>query len=45
MNESEPSMRCRENEHPVKTAAPLLRRRSVAGTCYTGYMAGVIEEA
>ena len=30
MNESEPPMRCRENELPVKTAVCLLRRRSVA---------------
>ena len=33
MNESEPLMKCRENEHPVKTAVCLLRRRSVADTC------------
>jgi len=45
MNESEPLMKCRENEHPVKTAVCLLRRRSVADTCFTGYTAGVIEEA
>ena len=45
MNESEPSMRCRENEHSVRTTAPLLRRRSVAETCSTGYTADVIEEA
>ena len=45
MNESEPSMRCRENEHPVKTAVCLLRRMSVAENLFTGYVAGVIEEA
>ena len=45
MNESEPLMKCRENEHPVKTTVCLLRRRSVAETCFTGYVAGVIKEA
>jgi hypothetical protein len=45
MNESEPSMRCRENEHPVKTTVHLLRRKSVAENLFTGYVAGVIEEA
>jgi hypothetical protein len=33
MNESEPLMKCRENELPVKTAVYLRRRRNVAGTC------------
>jgi hypothetical protein len=33
MNESEPSMRCRENEHSVRTTVLLLRRRNVAETC------------
>jgi hypothetical protein len=45
MNESEPLMKCRENELPVKTTVYLRRRRNVADTCFTGYMAGVIEEA
>jgi len=45
MNESEPLMKCRENEHPVKTAVCLRRRISIAETCFTGYVAGVIEEA
>ena len=45
MNESEPLMKCRENELPVKTAVCLLRRRSVAENLFTGYVAGVIKEA
>ena len=45
MNESEPPMRCRENELPVKTAVHLLRRISVAENLFTGYVAGVIEGA
>jgi hypothetical protein len=45
MNESEPPMRCRENELPVKTAVHLLRRRNVADNLFTGYVAGVIEGA
>ena len=45
MNESELPLRCRENELPVKTAVPLLRRRSVAENLFTGYVAGVIEGA
>ena len=45
MNESEPPVRCRENELPVKTAVQLLRRISVAENLFTGYVAGVIEGA
>jgi len=45
MNENEPLMKCREKELPVKTAVCLLRRRSVAENLFTGYAAGVIEEA
>ena len=45
MNESEPPLRCRENELPVKTAVHLLRRISVAENLFTGYVAGVIEGA
>jgi hypothetical protein len=45
MDESEPLMKCRENELPVKTAVCLLRRRSVAENLFTGYVAGVIKEA
>ena len=45
MNESEPSMRCRENEHPVKTAVRLTAEEECSGNLFTGYMAGVIEGA
>jgi hypothetical protein len=45
MNESEPPMRCRENELPVRTTVHLLRRINVAENLFTGYVAGVIEEA
>ena len=45
MNESEPLMKCRENEPSVKTTGYLCRRISIAVTCFTGYMADVIEEA
>ena len=33
MNESEPLMKCRENEPSVKTAGYLCRRRNIADTC------------
>ena len=45
MNESEPPMRCRENEHPVKTQRSLMPGEECSGYLLTGYMAGVIEEA
>ena len=45
MNESEPPMRCRENEHPVKTQRSLMPGEECSGYLFTGYVAGVIEEA
>jgi len=45
MNESEPPMRCRENEHPVKTHWSLILGEECSGYLLTGYMAGVKEEA
>jgi hypothetical protein len=33
MNETEPLMKCRENEHPVKTTVSMSRRIIVAVTC------------
>ena len=45
MNESEPPVRCRENEHSVKTTGPLTLGEECSGYLFTGYMAGVIKEA
>jgi len=42
MNESEPSVRCRENEHSVKTTGPLMLGEECSGYLFTGYMADVI---
>ena len=45
MNESEPSMRCRENELSVKTAASLAAEEERGGNLFTGYVADVIQGA
>jgi hypothetical protein len=45
MNVSEPPMRCRENEHSVKTHRSMLPGEECSGYLFTGYMADVIEEA
>ena len=42
MNESEPSMRCRENEHSVKTHWSMMPGEECSGYLFTGYMADVI---
>jgi hypothetical protein len=42
MNESEPSMRCRENELSVKTTGSLTLGEECSGHLFTGYMADVI---
>jgi hypothetical protein len=45
MNESEPSMRCRENELSVKTTGTLTLGEECSGYLFTGYMADVIKKA
>ncbi len=46
MNESEPLMKCRENEQSVKTTGLLPPGDlSVAVTCIVGYMADAIKGA
>ncbi len=45
MNESEPSMKCRENVHPVKTHWLLMPGEECSGYLFTGYVTGVIEKA
>ena len=45
MNESEPSMRCRENELSVKTQRSMMPGEECSGHLSTGYMADVIEKA
>ena len=45
MNESEPSMKCRENVLSVKTVEGLCYKRSIADDLLTGYMADVIKGA
>jgi len=45
MNESEPLMKCRENEQSVRTTDLLVSEDEYSGNLITGYMAGVIEEA
>jgi hypothetical protein len=45
MNESESSMKCRENEHPVKTAVCLLRRMSLADALQDGGLSRSSDEA
>jgi hypothetical protein len=45
MNDSEPSMRCRENELSVKTAGTCTPGEECSGYMFTGYMADVIKEA
>ncbi len=45
MNESEPSMRCRENEHSAKTHWSMMPGEECSGNLFTGYMADVIERA
>jgi hypothetical protein len=42
MNESEPPMRCRENELSVKTTGSLPPEEECSGYLFTGYMADVI---
>ena len=45
MNESEPSMRCRETILSVKTTGSLTLGEECGGYLLTGYMADVIKEA
>ena len=45
MNESEPSMRCRETIHSVKTTGSLMLGEECSGYLFTGYMADVIKKA
>jgi hypothetical protein len=45
MNESEPSMRCRENELSVKTTGTCTPGEECGGYLFTGYMADVIKKA
>jgi hypothetical protein len=45
MNESEPLMKCRENEPSVKTTDFLVSEDKCSGYLFTGYVADVIEEA
>ena len=45
MNENEPLMKYRENEHSVKTQCILMTGDEYSGYLFTGYTAGVIEEA
>jgi hypothetical protein len=45
MNESEPLMRGRENDNPVKTQRSIMPGEECSGYLLTGYMAGVIKEA
>jgi len=45
MNESEPSMRCRENVLSVKTQRSMMPGEECSGHLVTGYMADVIEKA
>jgi hypothetical protein len=42
MNESEPSMKCRENEQSVKTYRLLVPEEGHSGYLFTGYVADVI---
>ena len=45
MNESEPSVRCRENVLSVKTTGSLTLGDECSGYLFTGYMADGIKEA
>jgi hypothetical protein len=45
MNESEPSVRCRENVLSVKTTGSLTLGEECGGYLFTGYMADVIKKA
>ncbi len=45
MNESEPSMRCRETVLSVKTTGSLTLGEECSGYLFTGYMADGIKEA
>ena len=45
MNESKPSMRCRETVLSVKTTGSLMLGEECGGYLFTGYMADVIKEA
>ena len=45
MNESEPSVRCRENVHSVKTTGSLTLGEECSGNLFTGYMADGIKGA
>lgn len=45
MDENEPLMKYRENEQSVKTQCILVTGDKYSGHLFTGYTAGVIEEA
>ncbi|MBK7711151.1 MAG: hypothetical protein IPJ37_09530 [Bacteroidales bacterium] len=45
MNESEPSIRCREIVLSVKTTSSLMLGEECGGYLFTGYMADGIKEA
>jgi len=45
MNESEPSMRCRETVLSVKTTGSLTQGEECSGYLFTGYMADGIKKA
>jgi hypothetical protein len=45
MDESEPLMKCRENEQPDKTQWILVPGDKYSGNLFTGYASGVMEEA
>jgi hypothetical protein len=45
MNESEPSARCRENAHSVKTTGSLTPEEECSGYLFTGYMTDGIKRA
>ena len=44
-NESEPLLKCRESVPTVKTMVSTSPRKSIAVTCFTGYVAVVMQEA
>jgi hypothetical protein len=45
MDENEPLMKYRENEQSVKTHCIVVTGEEYSGYLFTGYTAGVIEEA
>jgi hypothetical protein len=45
MNESEPLMKCRENEHLIKTIGLLLPEDKYSGNLFTGCVVSVIKGA